>query len=279
MTVSLWDGAFIFSAKSTQYPDRLVGEGLSGVIMCEAARQKERIWLEMIRPTLSDFTGWALFSTTPQGKNWFHKLFMKALPDSNPEWFGYRGPAWRNNFVYKTPTNDFDVKTLVHMMDQNPSATAFELIREYKLTINYEIAQLANDLTIPAFQQEIAAEFTDFVGKVFKEFDDEVHVRRLTYDPSWETVAAVDYGFANPNVWLLIQIGPWGESTFLKNFIWKTSPQKCISHMRYYVADCVLMSAMNSIQIRHRLEIRKCSLPYSIAMEKASGRNRIRAVN
>ena len=216
MTVSLWDGAFIFSAKSTQYPDRLVGEGLSGVIMCEAARQKERIWLEMIRPTLSDFTGWALFSTTPQGKNWFHKLFMKALPDSNPEWFGYRGPSWRNNHVYKTPTNDYDVKTLIHVMDQNPSATAFEIIRSMRLTIDYEIAQLANDLTIPAFQQEVAAEFTDFVGKVFKEFDDEVHVRRLEYDPSWETVAAVDYGFANPNVWLLIQIGPWGEINVLE---------------------------------------------------------------
>ena len=216
MTVSLWDGAFIFSAKSTQYPDRLVGEGLSGVIMCEAARQKERIWLEMIRPTLSDFGGWALFSTTPQGKNWFHKLFMKSLPDSNPEWFGYRGPAWRNHYIYKDPTNDFDVKTLIHMMDMNRSATSFEIIRQYNLTINYEIAQLANDLTIPAFQQEIAAEFTDFVGKVFKEFDDETHVRRLTFDPSWETVAAVDYGFANPNVWLLIQIGPWGEINVLE---------------------------------------------------------------
>jgi hypothetical protein len=216
MTISLWDGAFIFSAKSTQYPDRLVGEGLSGVIMCEAARQKERIWLEMIRPTLADFGGWALFSTTPQGKNWFHKLFMKSLPSINPEWFGYRGPSWRNNYVYTTPTNDYDVKTLIHYMDMNPSATAFEIIRELRLTINYEIAQLANDLTIPAFQQEIAAEFTDFVGKVFKEFDDEIHVRRLEWESGWETVAAVDYGFANPNVWLLIQIGPWGEINVLE---------------------------------------------------------------
>lgn len=216
LTVSLWDGAFIFSAKSTQYPDRLVGEGLCGVIMCEAARQKERIWLEMIRPTLTDFNGWALFTTTPQGKNWFHKLYMKSLPDSNPEWFGYRGPSWRNNHVYDTPTNDFDVRTLIRMMDLNKSATSFDIIREMRLTIDYEIAQLANDLTIPAFEQEIAAEFTDFVGKVFKEFDDEIHIRPLSYDPSWETVAAVDYGFANPNVWLLIQIGPWGEINVLE---------------------------------------------------------------
>jgi hypothetical protein len=52
----LWDGAFTFSVKST-HPDRLVGEGLSGVIMCEAARQKERIWLEMMSHALTSRMG------------------------------------------------------------------------------------------------------------------------------------------------------------------------------------------------------------------------------
>jgi len=80
-----------------------------------------------------------------------------------------------------------------------------------QLIIDEQIAQMANDLTIPTFQQEVAAEFTDFVGKVFKEFDEETHTRALPFYPNWETVAAVDYGYRNPNVWLLIQIGPWGE--------------------------------------------------------------------
>ena len=46
---------------------------------------------------------------------------------------------------------------------------------------------------------------------MFKDFNEETHVRRLPFNPGWRTVAAVDYGYRNPNVWLLIQIGPWGE--------------------------------------------------------------------
>ena len=103
------------------------------------------------------------------------------------------------------------MKRLLHIMNDHPELTAFDIIKKERLVIDREIAQMANDLTIPMFQQEVAADFTDFVGKVFKEFDEETHTRLLPYNPKWETVAAVDYGYRNPNVWLLIQIGPWGE--------------------------------------------------------------------
>jgi hypothetical protein len=49
------------------------------------------------------------------------------------------------------------------------------------------------------------------VGRVFKEFDEDLHVYDLEYQPGWLTYGAVDYGFTNPNVWLLIQVGPWGQ--------------------------------------------------------------------
>jgi hypothetical protein len=101
-------------------------------------------------------------------------------------------------------------------MADNPGLTSFEIIRSEGLIIDEQIAQLANDQTIPTFEQEIAAEFTDFVGKVFKEFDEETHTRDLPFNPAWETIAAVDYGYTNPNVWLLIQIGPWGEINIIE---------------------------------------------------------------
>lgn len=211
MTVSLWDGAFIYSAKSAQYPDTLVGEALSGVHMEEAAKQKQSVWTQMIMPSLSDFKGWAKFTSTPEGKNWYYKLHMDALKPGNLGWNAHRIPSWRNPHVFHETTVDADVRRLMHLMEENPGFTSFEIIKIEGLTIDSEIAQMANDLTIPMFQQEVAAEFTDFVGKVFKEFDEETHVRLLPYNPNWETVAAVDYGYRNPNVWLLIQIGPWGE--------------------------------------------------------------------
>lgn len=211
MVVSLWDGAFILKAKSEARPTSLVGEALSGVIMAEAAKMKESTWTQLIRPALSDFNGWALFTTTPEGKNWLYRLYLAAIREDNPGWAGFRMPSWRNPHVFRTPTVDSDVKKMLYIMNEHPELTPFEIITNQKLTVNNEVAQLANDLTLPMFQQEVAADFTDFVGKVFKEFDEETHSRLLPYNPNWETVAAVDYGFRNPNVWLLIQIGPWGE--------------------------------------------------------------------
>jgi hypothetical protein len=211
MTVSFWNGSFIYSAKSAAVPERLVGEGLSGVHMEEAAKMKEIVWTQMIQPTLSDFDGWAKFTSTPEGKNWFYQLYMRSVRPQNLGWSGHRVPAWLNPFVYKQPTKDADVKRLIHIMSDHPELTSFEIIKSEGLVIDEKIAQLANDNTIPVFQQEIAAEFTDFVGKVFKEFDEETHSRLLPFNPDWETIAAVDYGYRNPNVWLLIQIGKWGE--------------------------------------------------------------------
>jgi hypothetical protein len=213
MTVSCWDGAFIYSAKSAAIPERLVGEGLSGVHMEEAAKQKEIVWLQMIQPTLGDFKGWAKFTTTPEGKNWYYDLHMKALQPENLGWNAYRLPSWYNPHVHDEPTIDQDVRTLARVMYENPHLTSFEIVRELGLVIDSQIVQYANDNTLATFQQEYAAEFTDFVGRVFKEFNEETHTRLLPFheEDSWETVAFVDYGYRNPNVWLLAQIGPWGE--------------------------------------------------------------------
>ena len=211
MTVSCWDGKFIYSAKSAAVPERLVGEGLSGVHMEEAAKMKEIVWLQMIQPTLGDFKGWAKFTTTPEGKNWYYSLHMKALQPENLGWNAHRLPSWYNPHVHDQPTIDKDVRILTRYMNENPHLTSFEIVKELGLVIDPQIVQYANDNTLATFQQEYAAEFTDFVGKVFKDFDEEIHCRLLPFNPGWETVAAVDYGYRNPNVWLLIQIGPWGE--------------------------------------------------------------------
>ena len=216
MKISLWDGAYIVQAKSAQHPESLVGEALSGVVMAEAAKIKPIVWQQMIRPTLGDFDGWSIHTSTPEGKNHYYDLFNFARDPMNKDWQAFRMPAWRNNFVYKSHTIDKDVKTMLRIMEENYAYSPFQIVEDYGLTVDKEVVSVAAELTIPLFNQEYAAEFTDFVGKVFKDFDEETHVTRLKFNPNWQTVAAVDYGFTNPNVWLLIQIGPRGEINVLK---------------------------------------------------------------
>lgn len=234
MQIKCWDGALEIIAKSSQVPERLVGEGLSGVILCEAAKMRSIIWPKYLQPTLGDFGGWAYFGSTPEGKNWFYDLWRHAQDPYNLDWASWRMPSWVNPWVYTETGRDFvkrgltgklivpdheitkeaDVYRCLELM-RRTNLSAHKLMKQYEFQIDIEILQRLNDLPPELFMQEIAADFTEFVGRVFKEFDEEVHVTDLSYNPGWDTYAAVDFGFNNPNVWLLLQVGKWGEINVL----------------------------------------------------------------
>jgi hypothetical protein len=175
LDLSLWDGAFQVHGKSAKYPKTLVGEALEGVIMVEAAKLKPSVWDKYIRPMLSDYRGWAEFTSTPEGKNWFYDLYRRGQDPADKEIFSKRAPSWMNEFL-------------------------FPLGRE-----DPEIQSLAAGMSEEKFKQEIGADFTEFVGRVFKRFNEDDNVGDYPYDPRWPVVAATDYGYTNPNVMLLIQ--------------------------------------------------------------------------
>jgi hypothetical protein len=208
MTLSLWGGRFMVNAKSERHPDSLVGEGLSGVVLAEAAKLKESTWNKLIRPTLADYDGWSLMTSTPEGKNWFYEMWKRGQDPNRPDWWSMRAPSWLNPFVYPQGATDDSIILLRRAIEEHQMLdhSLFQ-----SLGIDPEIGELVADLTEESFNQEIAALFTEFVGRVFKSFDEEVHVGDYEYDPSWQTFAAVDYGFTNPAVWLLIQMDPFGE--------------------------------------------------------------------
>ncbi len=66
-------------------PDRLRGLYLDGVVLDEYAQMPPRLWPEVIRPTLADRNGWAIFIGTPMGRNAFCELYEAARAD--PNWF------------------------------------------------------------------------------------------------------------------------------------------------------------------------------------------------
>jgi len=208
MHVSLWGGLFQVHAKSEKHPDSLVGEGLSGAVLAEAAKLKARTWNKLIRPTLADYGGWSLMTSTPEGKNWFYEMWKRGQDPTRPDWASFRSPSWMNPYVYPKGASD-DAIILLRRAMRDGQVMDAELFD--RLGVDPEIGELVGDLTEEAFNQEIAADFTEFVGRVFKGFDEEVHVGDFAYDPAWQTYAASDAGFTNPSVWLLIQVDPFGQ--------------------------------------------------------------------
>lgn len=66
-------------------PDALRGIYLDGVVLDEVADMRANVWAEVIRPTLTDRQGWAVFIGTPKGINLFYDIYTQA--QEAPGWF------------------------------------------------------------------------------------------------------------------------------------------------------------------------------------------------
>ncbi len=73
---------------SAENPDSLRGVYLDDVLLDEYADMDPAVWSEVIRPTLNDRKGSAIFIGTPKGQNNFYKLYEYATQSGDPEWFG-----------------------------------------------------------------------------------------------------------------------------------------------------------------------------------------------
>jgi hypothetical protein len=219
MQISMYQGKYMVIGKSAKHQERLVGEGLSGVIMAEAAKQKERTWTKYIRPTLADYKGWSIHSSTPEGKNWFYDLFMRGQDKHDTSWESWRFGSWRNPHVYPGGASPAGLVMLRNAIHEGRSITD-RLKKDSK--VDPEIIEMMLDLSEETFNQEVAALFTEFAGRVFKDFDDEYHVGTFQYNPAFRTYAGSDYGYTNPFVWLLIQEDPYSGTVYVLDEIYET---------------------------------------------------------
>lgn len=174
--VSLFDGLYIVEGKSAKNPDSLDGEGLNGVELVEAAKMKPIIWNQYLRPALADEQGWSLMTSTPEGKNWFYRRWQTGQDPKRTQWQSWRMPSWANDHIFPGGRED------------------------------PEILDMEADMSAEKFKQEVEADFTEFVGKVFKDFDETIHVTDIPYNPDLPIYLATDYGWSNPFVVLAIQV-------------------------------------------------------------------------
>lgn len=167
--------------RSADRPENLVGEGLHGVIMSEAAKHTEDTWNRFIRPALTDYRGTAVFPTTPEGQNWVYGLWKMGRDPEYPDFESWQFPSWENPFVYPLGAED-------------P-----EILLTKKTTPDEE------------FQQEYGADFTTFSGKIYKEWDEATHVQHVPFISNLPNYIAFDWGFTAPMAAIEFQIDSFGR--------------------------------------------------------------------
>jgi hypothetical protein len=83
LTITLLNNSTISLRGADNY-DSLRGVGLDALVLDEYADMAAEVWTEVLRPSLSDKLGTALFIGTPAGFNHLYDLWIEA--DSKPDW-------------------------------------------------------------------------------------------------------------------------------------------------------------------------------------------------
>lgn len=87
--------------KGADNAESLRGIGLSYVVLDEYADMPGDVWNQIIRATLMDVEGGALFIGTPKGKNHFYDLFCQAEGDTTGQWSAFSYTSYDNTTLNK----------------------------------------------------------------------------------------------------------------------------------------------------------------------------------
>lgn len=178
---------FDVQCRSARHPESLVGEGLDFVLMAEAGRHRRRAFGDYVRPALSDKRGISMMSGVPEDASEESLLYWgyHRGQSGNQQWKSWRMPSWTNSAVFPGGRKD------------------------------PEILEAESDLTEDEFRRQYGGEFILKRGRVMKEWDDDYHIANLEYRYDWPLFAAVDFGYTNDWVWLLIQVDPRTNITYV----------------------------------------------------------------
>ncbi len=157
-------------------PDRIRGEYFDGVAIDEYAMIPPGLWEAVIRPTLSDYKGWVIFSGTPKGRNHFYDICERAK--ESEKWF-------------------FDKFT----------------VSETGLIDDEELEQAKEDMSEAKYAQEYECSFNDAVEgayfrKNFLNAKKEDRITSVPYEASHPVDTAWDLGVGDATaIWFYQMVG------------------------------------------------------------------------
>lgn len=149
-------------------PQRAEGEAIDGACLDEYAECKPESWTQSLRPALSTRgrpPGWCWFTGRPRGRNHFYELWTEAK--TREGWDSFR---W-------------------------PSADIIDPL---------EIEAAKRDLDELTFRQEYEADFITFEGLAYYQWDPNVHLRAVPYEPGLPLIFCFDFN-VEPGVAVIAQ--------------------------------------------------------------------------
>lgn len=186
VTMKAQNGVSTIYCLGADKPDALRGMYLDAAAMDEYALFRPSVWTQIIRPALSDRNGWGVFTSTPRGRNLFHKVYREA--QLNPQEYHITMLSAATSGIIP----EAELRDLQRHMD------AEEFAQEY-------LCSFDSALKGAIYANEVNEMFRD--GRAWNQ---EGPIDNALYDPMLPTHFVFDLGFTDCMVRIAWQNSPDG---------------------------------------------------------------------
>lgn len=188
LAITLINGTRI-ELKGADKADSLRGVGVDFLVLDEFQDMSEETWTKVLRPTLADRRGTAIFIGTPKAYNYLFDLYQRGQSEDFKDWESWQFPTITSPFI---PLS--------------------------------EIAAARHDMGIKEFSQEFEASFESMTGRVYYPFDRDLHVGQYAFNPKLPIWVGMDFNIdpmstvilqpqANGEVWAVDEVVLFGSNT------------------------------------------------------------------
>jgi hypothetical protein len=185
--------------KGADKPDSLRGVGIHFLVLDEFQDMSEETWTQVLRPTLADTGGHAIFIGTPKAYNYLYTLYKN----------GNRG-AYYTDHTGKYRLNEWE-------------SWQFPTITSPYIPVS-EIEAARRDMDEKSFKQEFEASFETMSGRVYYPFDRKEHIGNYKFDPQLPIWVGMDFNIdpmstviyqpqLNGELWAVDEIVLFGSNT------------------------------------------------------------------
>lgn len=185
--------------KGADKPDSLRGVGIHFLVLDEFQDMTEETWTQVLRPTLADTGGHAIFIGTPKAYNYLYELYK----------LGQRGATY--------------VDARGRVRENEWESWQFPTITSPFIPV-LEIEAAKRDMDDKSFKQEFEASFETMSGRVYYPFDRHIHVRPCPFDPKLPIWVGMDFNIdpmsavvfqlqSDGTLWAIDEIVLFGSNT------------------------------------------------------------------